>query len=148
VRRGAGVAALVAVFLTLVGYGVHARATSKPDLLLHAASKTSSVYLSMDAENMSFCTDNDAEPWIEFDFGRPTSFSSMTIENRRDCCAERAVPLIVEVRSDGSEYKEVTRRAHAFKIWKPAFQTVTARFVRLRVPRKTYLHLMSVMAHP
>jgi hypothetical protein len=149
VRRRAGVAALAVVALALVGYAIHARVTSKPDLLRHAASKTSSVYSVFDPEDMAFCTDADAGgPWIEFDFGKPTRFSSMTIENRRDCCADRAVPLVVEARSDGSEFRELTRRAQVFKVWNPTFPTVTARFVRLRVPRKTFLHLKTVMAHP
>jgi hypothetical protein len=147
-RRHAGVMALVIVVLALVGYGLHEWVTSKPDLLRHAASKTSSVYSVFDPESMAFCTDAEDGPWIEFDFGKPTRFSSMTIENRRDCCADRAVPLIVEVRSDGSEYREVIRRAQVFKVWSPTFQPVSARFVRLRVPRKTLLHLKTVMAHP
>jgi hypothetical protein len=148
VLRRALLVTAAAALTVLAAYAVFLWSTHRTDLLAYASSKTSSVHDSFDAANMAFHTNEEDGPWIEFDFGRSRRFSSMTIENRLDCCEERAVPLIVEVSSDGSNYEEVARRTHVFDIWKPRFATVDARFIRLRVPRRTYLHLKSVRVHP
>jgi hypothetical protein len=145
-RRAASVIVAVAIGIALVT-GIVTAATTKPNLLRHAASRTSSLYSPFDAKNTELHTNLDDRPWIEFDPGAATSISSLTIENRRDCCEDRAVPLVVEVSLDGVRFEEVARRSHAFRVWAPRFSPVTARFLRLSVPRKTFLHLRRVMAH-
>jgi hypothetical protein len=95
-----------------------------------------------------FHTNEDDNPWFELDLGQPTTFSSMTIVNRSDHMPERAVPLIVEIGDDRQTWRELARRDELFTTWHPKFPATSARFVRVRVPRKTYLHLEAVRVHP
>lgn len=91
-----------------------------------------------------FHTRDEQDPWLRYDLGTKTAFSSMRIENRQDSEGARAVPLVVEVGDDGSHFREIARRDSDFSTWKPSFPTVTARYVRLRVARKSILHLEEV----
>jgi hypothetical protein len=71
----------------------------------------------------------------------------MRIQNRQDGEADRAVPLIIEVGDDGTHFRQIARRDTEFSAWKPSFPTVTARYVRLRVPRRSMLHLEEVAVY-
>ncbi len=95
-----------------------------------------------------FHTNEDEAPWFELDLGMPTEFSSVSVQNRSDHLPERAVPLIVESSDDQQTWKELARRDETFSTWRAKFPTTTARFVRLRVPRRTFLHLEAVRVHP
>lgn len=95
-----------------------------------------------------FHTNEDESPWFEIDLGTPTAFSSVSVQNRSDHMPERAVPLIVESSDDQLTWKELARRDENFSTWRAKFPTTTARFVRLRVPRRTFLHLEAVRVHP
>ncbi|HEX3597790.1 MAG TPA: hypothetical protein VHU80_21930, partial [Polyangiaceae bacterium] len=66
------------------------------------------------------------------------------IDNRQDGEGARAVPLIAEVGDDGQHFRQVARREDEFSTWSPSFPSVTARYVRLRVPRRSMLHLEEV----
>ena len=97
---------------------------------------------------MFFCTKEEASPWFQYDLGAKTHFSSMTIVNRQDGGVQgRAVPLIVEVSDDGKKFREVIRRSEEFSSWKPKFAPQDARYVRLRVAKKSFLHLEAVRIH-
>jgi hypothetical protein len=74
-----------------------------------------------------FSTAQDDNPWVEFDLGSLQTVSGFRIANRVDCCWDRAIPLVVEVST-----------------WKGHFPSARARWVRLRVPRTSYLHLSGV----
>jgi len=100
------------------------------------------------ATDIFFHTKVENEPWIEYDFGTPLAFSSLTVKNRLDYGLERAVPLVAEVSDDGKAYREVARRADWFATWRPHFPTQHARYLRLRVLRSSALHLVSVAVHP
>jgi hypothetical protein len=95
-----------------------------------------------------FHTREEQNPWFEYDFGAPLSFSSLTIRNRSDYGPERAVPLVVEVSNDDKKFKEIARRVDSFSTWKPSFSKQTARYLRLRVDRVSMLHLEAVKVHP
>jgi F5/8 type C domain len=94
-----------------------------------------------------FHTKEDDSPWLMIDLETPTSVASVDILNRQDCCGERAIPLVVELSNDGKTWREVARRDELFTQWKAAFSAQDARYVRLRVPRKTYLHLQGIGIH-
>ncbi len=94
-----------------------------------------------------FHTLDDDSPWFRIDLGQPTTFTRATIINRSDDAPERAVPLLLEVGDDGTTFREVARRESVFSIWRASFDPVTARYVRVRVPRKTWLHLEAVKLH-
>ncbi|HEY5961478.1 MAG TPA: hypothetical protein VIV60_33195, partial [Polyangiaceae bacterium] len=72
---------------------------------------------------------------------------SVDVENSRAGVTERAVPLILEVGDDQVAWREVARMTVDFKEWHATFPVVTARYVRLRVPRVTSLHLAHVALH-
>jgi hypothetical protein len=91
-----------------------------------------------------FHTQNETGPWLEIDLGSLRTFSEVRVKNRGDCCSERAVPLLVEVSDDRQRFREVARRGEDFQLWSAEFEPVTARYVRLRSPVSTTLHLRQV----
>jgi hypothetical protein len=94
-----------------------------------------------------FSTGDDANPWWSIDLGKPTRVGSVTVVNRGDCCPDRAVPLAIEVSTDGQTWREVARRKESFRTWAPSFAPANARYVRLRALRRTYLHMKDVRIH-
>ncbi len=94
-----------------------------------------------------FHTVEEENPWVQIDLAEKTRFSAVTVKNRMDCCQERAQPLIVEVGDDGQTWREVARNDSVFFTWRPEFQPVEARFVRLRVPKRSQLHLEQFAVH-
>ncbi|MEP7053055.1 MAG: discoidin domain-containing protein [Pseudomonadota bacterium] len=98
--------------------------------------------------NFFFHTTEEVNPWLEFDLGATQRISRMRIENRLDCCSDRAVPLDVEVSTDHENWKMVARQAEEFTTWNVSFDSSEARWVRLRTYRKTYLHLAEVRIWP
>jgi len=95
-----------------------------------------------------FCTLEEKEPWIEFDLGSAKEISAVQVDNRADCCSERAVPLIVEVSENHKRWRTVGRRDTDFTTWRADFQPVKARWVRLKAQRVTFLHLQRVRILP
>ena len=68
----------------------------------------------------------------------------VTVVNRSDCCLERAHPLVIEVSTDGTSWKEVARRTELFRTWRATFGVQQSRYVRLRALRRTHLHFKDV----
>jgi hypothetical protein len=95
-----------------------------------------------------FHTQQENEPWVVIDLQAPTSFSSVSVVNRRDAAKERAVPLALEVSDDEKTWRLLARRDEDFSAWRPRFEATTARYVRLKALRNTYLHLDAVKVHP
>jgi hypothetical protein len=91
-----------------------------------------------------FSTDLEENPHIDWDLGKPQAVSGVRVDNRVDCCSDRAVPLVVEVSLDHVTWREVARRTEEFTTWKARFAPAQARWVRLRIPRRTLLHLVRV----
>jgi hypothetical protein len=94
-----------------------------------------------------FCTNEDNEAWWLVDLQAPTRVDAATIVNRADCCLERATPLVLEVSLNNQTWREVSRRTELFRTWNPTFAPVSARYVRLRALRKTFLHMKDVRLH-
>lgn len=95
-----------------------------------------------------FHTAEQDNPWVVIDLGRLQRISSVEVENRRDCCKERAVPLVLEVSSDGKQFQPILQQAESFSTWTAEFAPLDARWVRLRAQRRTYLHLARVRVFP
>jgi hypothetical protein len=92
-----------------------------------------------------FHSQQEAEPWVEFDLGSKARFSAVRVDNRKDCCTERASPLVVEVSNDQQTWKTVARHEGVFGTWLAEFAATEARWVRLRVANKqAILHLAHV----
>jgi hypothetical protein len=95
-----------------------------------------------------FHTYEDASPWLKLDLGQVGPIGALRVDNRRDCCGERALPLVFEVSSDGVKWQEVVRRVTPFTTWRASFPKTQARYVRFRVARKSFLHLYDVRILP
>lgn len=129
------------------------QATLKPDLAAGRPWRTSSTletcrvqerYCASAHTDIFFHTLEERNPWLEIDLGKPTSFSLVEVTNRSDCCPDRAVPLVIEVGNDQTQWREVARRRDTFSKWRAEFAPTTARYVRLRVTRRSLLHLEKV----
>lgn len=91
--------------------------------------------------NIFFQTAVEDAPSIEFDLGSTRGVAMVSVQNRLDCCQDWAVPMVVELSADRRQWVEVARRVEPFYFWDATFRRASARYVRLRVPRATSLHL-------
>jgi hypothetical protein len=95
------------------------------------------------AGHVFFHTNEEPSPWIEFDLGAVVRLQSFAVFNRRDCCQDRAAPLVVEASADGASWIEVAKRTAAFDTWGEPL-SASARYLRFRATRTTYLHFARV----
>lgn len=95
-----------------------------------------------------FHTLEEANPWLEIDLGSRETVSAVRLLNRKDCCPDRAIPLVVELSDDHVNYREVGRRTKSFMSHRVDFPAQSARWVRVRALRKTWLHLRGVLVLP
>ena len=151
VRVGILAAILGAILFMLAGTA--RRAMQGPDLAAGKPWKASSKAFECHPKDMEcggarsamfFHTVEEEKPWVEIDLGAPTKIARLEVVNREDCCPERAVPLIVEASEDHEKWNEVARRNETFREWETTFNATTARYVRLRVDRRTSFHLVRV----
>lgn len=91
-----------------------------------------------------FHTDEEDRPWVRIDLGSAQSVGKVVVYNRRDCCEDRAAPLLVEGSLDGELWQRLATRRSAFTKWTARFDATEARFVRLTAEKKTFLHLNEV----
>ncbi len=129
------------------------------DLAAHASWMTSSRYpqggcespkqTCVGGENYFFHTSQENDPWIIFDLGKARRVGGIEVDNRLDCCSERAMPLAVAVSSDKKNWREVARHTSEFTTWRQDFEPVHARFVKIHVPLPSaILHLARVRIYP
>lgn len=101
-----------------------------------------------------FHTDLEDSPWWMVDLGKAYQIEEIKIYNRTDDeeCARRASRLALETSLDGKNFREVYRREtdEPFGgvdgnplVWQPHWPLV-ARFVRVRLLTRNYLHLDQV----
>ncbi|HYQ17176.1 MAG TPA: discoidin domain-containing protein [Polyangiaceae bacterium] len=91
-----------------------------------------------------FHTNDEVHPWVRYDFGSPRQLHSVSVENRTDCCTERAVPLVVETSDDAKSWTERVRTDVPFVHWSSSLDA-RARYVRLRIDGRSILHLNEVV---
>lgn len=92
--------------------------------------------------NLLFHTLEEESPWVEVDLGEERLISRVEVRNRSDCCGDRAVPIVVEVRrAEHEPWVIKARRDRPFVVWVADVRGATARYVRVRAPRRTSLHL-------
>jgi len=102
-----------------------------------------------DGENYFFHTGQEADPWITFDLKHTRSVGAVEVDNRLDCCQERATPLAIDVSTDAATWTEVARHTGSFTTWRASFPSVDARYVRIHVPAPSaILHLSRVRILP
>jgi len=161
VRRVLRVGAVLAVVLGAV-YAQHRYSEysdRKNDLARNAPWTTSTLYPvggcpspkqhCEGGENYFFHTAQENDPWIIFDLGKDRRFSRIEVDNRLDCCLERAKNLVIEVSSDKRHWTEVARSKEQFMTLRKSFPRVKARYVKLHVPVPDgILHLSEVRILP
>jgi hypothetical protein len=91
-----------------------------------------------------FHTNRETNPWVEIDLGEPTTIQRVDVANRTDCCRDRALPLVVEASLDAKRWQELGRRREPFTTWVLRFAPTSARYVRARALKTTFLHLESL----
>ncbi|HKP59044.1 MAG TPA: discoidin domain-containing protein, partial [Polyangiales bacterium] len=154
-QRGWRTVAVVLLSAAVVFYASLAflRVLRGPDLALGKPWSTSSTWAECHPEHLKcgnartrifFHTKRQTQPWFLLDLGSPTTFGRVEIDNRDDCCRDRALPLVVEVSDDGQNFRELARRTEPFDTWHATFPATQARFVRLRIDRRDFLHLSRV----
>ena len=94
--------------------------------------------------DVMFHTREEDNPWVDFDLGGTKRIHLIEVKNRFQCCQERALPLVAEISADRTHWKEVARRTTEFSTWTVKLPPTPAAYVRLHVPRRTYLHLVDV----
>jgi hypothetical protein len=95
-----------------------------------------------------FHTGNEQNPWLEFDLGGRKTVSAVELDNREDCCTDRAFPVAIEVSTDHKKWKTVAQKDDDFKTWRASFEAADARWVRVRSLKFTFFHLAGVRIFP
>jgi hypothetical protein len=102
-----------------------------------------------------FHTEVELNPWWQVDLGQPTALNWMALYNRCDSTASRNSRIMVLVSDDGKTFKQAYQHDgqtfYGFSDGKPLgipLKGVTARYVRLQLPGKSYFHLDEVMIYP
>jgi hypothetical protein len=153
--RVARVGLLVAIVTALLFGAVKGieLATLPRDLAAGKPWKASSQYAGFSAAEhicdgvetrILFHTKEEESPWFEIDLGRSQTVQRLDVRNRADGLRDRAVPLVAEISENGRDWREVSRRSTTFDTWTTKFAPVSARYVRLRAQRRTFLHLEKI----
>ncbi len=95
-----------------------------------------------------FHTNQEKQPWVQYDLGAPKEISAVEIVNRSDCCQNRAVPLVVEVSDDRKSWRQVAKQTKPFGVLLLPVERATGRFVRFRAESTTTLHFERVSIFP
>jgi hypothetical protein len=85
-------------------------------------------------------------PWIEIDLGGEHTITGLLVENRADCCKERALPLNFEVFRNGA-WQLVAQRRAPFSTWSYDLRPVRASHVRVLRPGQNFLHLRRISVY-
>ena len=138
---------LVGLVLTLGLVGVRGLLT-RPDLAkgkrFWTSSRWSGCPAALPCLDLMFHTDEEQNPWVEIDLGSQQVIRRIEVSNRADAFDEREVPLIAEISKTGLQWTEVGRRTTNFVSWTAKFPPTTARYVRLRTPKRTVFNLRGV----
>ncbi len=152
-----GFAAIVTAALTLGGYRIISRAVEPTDFAKDKTWAYSSKWGDCHPEKnecngyptrVFFHTRDENSPWAVVDMLKPVIFTRVFVKNRSDMAMMRAIPLVVEVSNDGTNFTEVARQKEKFDTWTATFPEQKARWVRLRVDRFSTLHLEVVKVWP
>jgi hypothetical protein len=127
---------------------------ARPNLALHrpvtissnekAARVRTRALVDGDRKNLGFHTMKGRQQWVVIDLEDVETITTINVYNRFDCCQERAVPLRLEVSTDGTTYTLVGRRKETFTVWTTKLPPTPARFVRLTNESNNFFHLSEV----
>jgi hypothetical protein len=92
-------------------------------------------------------TDTEESPTVVIDLQDVFKINKVNVHNRADGWFDDCLPLLVELSIDGRTYTELARRDEHFDAdppWVVDGHRQPARYVRLRVPRRSYIALSEV----
>jgi hypothetical protein len=142
IRTAAGAAALVAIVLGVRSLALGPNLASRQHM--QQSSQLPSCSVDPGCVDLLFHTNQENNPWVQFDLRAPKSIHVIQIRNRPDCCQDRNVPTIAETSLDGIHWKQVARNDKEFTSWTAKFPATVARYVKLRVPKMTMFGFASV----
>lgn len=90
-----------------------------------------------------FHTDDQDHPWIQITLPKVAKVREIRIENREDCCQDRALPLNVQV-PDGNDWRLLCQRRSPFSTWKCHPPPTKTRVIRIEHAGHHALHLKRV----
>ncbi len=148
-QRAWRVVAVPALFAVLVFYIASPRdlAHGKPWRASSAiAGMSSSGILESTDAPFFFHTNSEANPSVTIDIDLH-SIHKVVVTNRRDCCQDRAIPLLIETMAPGGTWRTVAQRDEPFTEWVATFPRVSANQVRVRATRTTLFHLAEIKVY-
>jgi len=98
------------------------------------------------SEHLFFHTGNINAPHVDIDLGAEHTIRSIEIENRSDCCKERALPLDVKVLV-GETWQLVAERRSYFSTWSYDITPVRAQKIRFERPGSDVFHLKRISVY-
>lgn len=148
-QRALRIVGLPGLFLLLVFYLASPRdlAQGKPWRASSAtAGMSTSGVLESTGAGFFFHTNNEPNPSVTVDIGLH-DIHKVVVTNRRDCCQERAIPLVIETMAPGGTWRTVAERDEPFSEWAATFPRVSANQVRVRAMRTTLFHLADIKVY-
>jgi len=85
-------------------------------------------------------------PYVDVDLGAEYTIRSIEVENRSDCCKERALPLDVKVLV-GETWQLVAERRAYFSTWSYDITPVRAQKIRFERPGTDLFHLKRISVY-
>jgi hypothetical protein len=98
------------------------------------------------SEPLFFHTGNINKPHVDIDLGADYTIRGIEVENRSDCCKERALPLDVKVLV-GETWQLVAERRAYFTTWSYDITPVRARKIRFERPGSEVFHLKRISVY-
>lgn len=102
-------------------------------------------------EPFAFHTAEEERPWVQIDLGKAQPVTAVWIRNRTDGNGARTTKLVVSVSGDGNAWNEVATVEGPKDEWSISLldgeNPRTARYVRVALGTKGYLHLSQVRIH-
>ena len=147
----AAMVAVLAAAALLIGFVVRAQPSQRPSDAYHFKASSAEAPYPQEGQlgdhgpfELVFHTKNESDPWVIIDLGETRKISKVSLLQRSDCCKDRGVPLVVEVGDESQTFVEVASRKEPFAEWTAKFPPQSARYVKLRATKRTYLHLRDV----
>ena len=152
--RWSRMAFLALLLALLLGYaGTWVRSKTSPNIAFHRPVTASSLngygpeparLVDGITDQIGFHTNGGDQQWVVIDLGEVKKFDRIVVYNRPDCCAERAVPLRVEVSNDNRNFARIAERLETFDKWTVTGLHAEGRYLRLRNTPPNFLHLAEV----
>jgi hypothetical protein len=103
-------------------------------------------------EPFAFHTAEEDRPWVQIDLGEVRAVTGIAIRNRTDANGSRTTALAIAVSRDGRAWNEITTVEGPAERWSVSLldekdAARDARFVRLTLPSKGFLHLSQVQVY-